>query len=475
LVDFHKAILFEYKITSSSTLQVLKTREVFFFSDFPKNLHFCGLKSDFMPKNFVEELRRRGMLQDIMPETEETLLKEVTAGYVGFDPTADSLHIGSLVPIMLLVHFQRCGHKPIALVGGATGMIGDPSGKSKERNLLSTEQLDANVAGIRAQLAKFLDFETQENPAELVNNYDWMQNFDFLTFLREVGKYITISYMMAKDSVKNRLETGISFTEFSYQLLQGYDFYHLYKEKGCRLQMGGSDQWGNITTGTELIRRKAGGEAFALTCPLMARADGTKFGKSEGGQNIWLDPKRTSPYKFYQFWLNVPDADLPKLIRFFTLFTQEEIESMEAQHATNPNALKRILAEDITCRVHSEEDLQNAVKASALLFGKSTLDDFEFTAEETLQEVFEGVPTRTFSLDSFAEMATTVDLVAEVMAVSKSETRKLIKGGGISINKQKITEAEGNAKPDFHFLKGKYLLLQKGKNYFLVETPHRFS
>lgn len=422
-----------------------------------------------MPKNFVEELRWRGMLQDIMPETEETLLKEVTAGYVGFDPTADSLHIGSLVPIMLLVHFQRCGHKPIALVGGATGMIGDPSGKSKERNLLSTEQLDANVAGIRAQLAKFLDFETQENPAELVNNYDWMQNFDFLTFLREVGKYITISYMMAKDSVKNRLETGISFTEFSYQLLQGYDFYHLYKEKACRLQMGGSDQWGNITTGTELIRRKAGGEAFALTCPLMARADGTKFGKSEGGQNIWLDPKRTSPYKFYQFWLNVPDADLPKLIRFFTLFTQEEIESMEAQHATNPNALKRILAEDITRRVHSEEDLQNAVKASALLFGKSTLDDFEFTSEETLQEVFEGVPTRTFSQDSFAEMATTVDLVAEVMAVSKSETRKLIKGGGISINKQKITEAEGNAKPDFHFLKGKYLLLQKGKNYFLVE------
>jgi tyrosyl-tRNA synthetase len=422
-----------------------------------------------MPKNFVEELRWRGMLQDIMPETEETLLKEVTAGYVGFDPTADSLHIGSLVPIMLLVHFQRCGHKPIALVGGATGMIGDPSGKSKERNLLSTEQLDANVAGIRAQLAKFLDFETQENPAELVNNYDWMQNFDFLTFLREVGKYITISYMMAKDSVKNRLETGISFTEFSYQLLQGYDFYHLYREKACRLQMGGSDQWGNITTGTELIRRKAGGEAFALTCPLMARADGTKFGKSEGGQNIWLDPKRTSPYKFYQFWLNVPDADLPKLIRFFTLFTQEEIESMEAQHETNPNALKRILAEDIMRRVHSEEDLQNAVKASALLFGKSTLDDFEFTSEETLQEVFEGVPTRTFSQDSFAEMATTVDLVAEVMAVSKSETRKLIKGGGISINKQKITEAEGNAKPDFHFLKGKYLLLQKGKNYFLVE------
>jgi tyrosyl-tRNA synthetase len=423
-------------------------------------------------KNFVAELRWRGMLQDIMPQTEETLQKESTAGYVGFDPTASSLHIGNLVPIMLLVHFQRAGHKPIALVGGATGMIGDPSGKSKERNLLTMEQLETNVAGVRKQLEKFLDF-SGENAAEVVNNYDWMKDFNFLSFLREVGKYLTVNYMMSKDSVKNRLETGISFTEFSYQLLQGYDFYHLFKEKNCRLQMGGSDQWGNITTGTELIRRKDGGEAFALTCPLLTKADGQKFGKSESG-NVWLDASLTSPYAFYQFWLNVNDADLPRLIRFFTLYSEEEITGWEQEHASNPNALKRILAEDVTRRVHSQEALEDAQKASQLLFGKSTLEDFENTNIETLQEVFQGVPQCHFTADEYESFANTVDLLAEVLEnqsgekLSKSEIRRAIKGNGISINKAKINEAQGNEKPNFAKLKGKYILLQNGKKYHLA-------
>jgi tyrosyl-tRNA synthetase len=368
---------------------------------------------------------------------------------------------------MLLVHFQRCGHKPIALLGGATGMVGDPSGKSKERNLLSTEQLVHNVEGIRAQLSHFLDFDKGANSAELVNNYDWMKEFDFLTFLREVGKFLTVNYMLAKDSVKNRMETGISFTEFTYQLLQGYDFYYLFKTRNCKLQMGGSDQWGNITTGTELIRRKDGGDAFALTCPLLTKSDGSKFGKSEGG-NIWLDPKKTSPYKFYQFWLNVSDADLPRLLRFFTLFEKEQIEEMESTNATNPNALKKILAEDITRRVHGEEALEKSIKASGLLFGKSTLDDFEFMEDSILQEVFEGVPKHYLSNTAYGELSNSVDLVAEVMQLSKSETRKLIKGNGIQINKQKISEADGNSKPNFTFLKNKYLLLQKGKNYYLL-------
>lgn len=417
-------------------------------------------------KNFVEELRWRGMLQDIMPQTEETLLKDATAGYVGFDPTASSLHIGNLVPIMLLVHFQRAGHKPIALVGGATGMIGDPSGKSKERNLLTMEQLEINVAGVRNQLEKFLDF-TGENAAQVVNNYDWMKDFNFLGFLREVGKFLTVNYMMSKDSVKNRLETGISFTEFSYQLLQGYDFYHLYKEKNCRLQMGGSDQWGNITTGTELIRRKDGGEAYALTCPLLTKADGQKFGKSESG-NVWLSPELTSPYSFYQFWLNVNDADLPRLLRFFTLYSKEEIEGFEAENATNPNALKRILAEDITRRVHSQDALEDAQRASQLLFGKSTLEDFENTDLPVLREVFEGVPQRNFTSDEYESFANSVDLLAEVMQTSKGDIRRAIKGNGISINKTKINEAQGNEKPNFTKLKGKFVLLQNGKKYHLA-------
>ena len=416
--------------------------------------------------NFISELRWRGMLQDIMPQTEETLLKEPTAGYVGFDPTAASLHIGNLVPIMLLVHFQRAGHKPIALVGGATGMIGDPSGKSKERNLLSTEQLNINVAGVRKQLEKFLDF-SGENAAQVVNNYDWMKDFNFLGFLRDVGKHLTVNYMMSKDSVKNRLETGISFTEFSYQLLQGYDFYHLYKEKNCRLQMGGSDQWGNITTGSELIRRKDGGEAFALTCPLLTKSDGAKFGKSEEG-NVWLDPALTSPYTFYQFWLNVNDADLPRLLRFFTLFSEEEIKGFEAEHATNPNALKRILAEDVTKRVHSQEAFEDAQKASQLLFGKSTIEDFEATDSATLQEVFAGVPQRNFSQSDYDNIPTTVDLLAEVLQTSKGDIKKAIKNNGISINKQKINEAQGQEKPAYTLLKGKYILLQNGKKYHIA-------
>ncbi|TAE17633.1 MAG: tyrosine--tRNA ligase, partial [Bacteroidetes bacterium] len=377
-----------------------------------------------------------------------------------------SLHIGNLVPIMLLVHFQRAGHKPIALVGGATGMIGDPSGKSKERNLLTMEQLETNVAGVRNQLEKFLDF-TGENAAQVVNNYDWMKDFNFLGFLREVGKFLTVNYMMSKDSVKNRLETGISFTEFSYQLLQGYDFYHLYKEKNCRLQMGGSDQWGNITTGTELIRRKDGGEAFALTCPLLTKADGQKFGKSESG-NVWLSPELTSPYAFYQFWLNVNDADLPRLLRFFTLYSKEEIEGFEAENATNPNALKRILAEDITRRVHSQDALEDAQRASQLLFGKSTLDDFENTDLAVLREVFEGVPQRNFTADEYEGFANSVDLLAEVMQTSKGDIRRAIKGNGISINKTKINEAQGNEKPNFTKLKDKYVLLQNGKKYYLA-------
>src|SRR5688500_10794102 len=346
-----------------------------------------------MPQNFVEELRWRGMLQDIMPGTEELLSKEVVTGYVGFDPTADSLHCGSLVPIMLLVHLQRAGHRPIALVGGATGMVGDPSGKSDERNLLDEATLAKNIAGVRAQLEKFLDFKAKDNPAILANNYDWMKNFSFLHFIRDVGKHITVNYMAAKDSVKKRMETGISFTEFSYQLLQGYDFLHLYNETGCKLQMGGSDQWGNITTGTELIRRIAGGEAFAFTCPLMTKADGTKFGKTETG-TVWLDPEKTSPYAFYQFWLNATDADAPKYIRTFTLLSKEEIEAIEAEHNAAPHlrALQRRLAEEVTLTVHGREALDTALAATNILFGKSTSEDLKKLNEKQFLEIFEGVP-----------------------------------------------------------------------------------
>ncbi len=423
-----------------------------------------------MLKNYVAELRWRGMLQDAMPNTEKKLLQEMTTGYVGFDPTADSLHIGNLVPIMLLLHFQRAGHKPIALVGGATGMIGDPSGKSSERNLLSEEQLQKNVAGVRKQLEKFLDFEKGENAAELVNNYDWYKDVSLLDFLRKIGKHLTVNYMMSKDSVKNRMgegSEGISFTEFSYQLFQGYDFCHLYKTKNCKIQMGGSDQWGNITTGSELVRRMEGGSVLALTCPLLTKGDGSKFGKSEEG-NVWLDPERTSPYKFYQFWLNVNDQEVPKLLKFFTLFEQKEIEDLETQMQTNPNAVKRILAEDITRRVHSEEALQNAIKASQLLFGKSTLDDLENTEEATLKEVLEDVPQKIYSTSEYDSFTSNTDMLAEVLNMSKGEIRRMIKNNGISINQEKVSAAQGDEKPSAQLIKNKYLLIKKGKSYALV-------
>jgi len=426
--------------------------------------------------NLVEELSWRGMIQDIMPETEAQLQKEMTTGYIGFDPTAPSLHIGNLVPIMLLMHLQRAGHKPIALVGGATGMIGDPSGKSQERNLLSIETLRENQEGIKKQLEKFLDFNAKENAAEVVNNFDWFKEMNFLDFLRDTGKHLTISYMMAKDSVKNRMETGISFTEFSYQLLQGYDFYHLYQTKNCRLQMGGSDQWGNITSGTELIRRKASGEAFAMTCPLLTKTDGSKFGKSEEG-NVWLSTEKTSPYKFYQFWIgkDIKDADLPKLLRFFTFFSKEEIENMEKEYATNPNALKRILAEDITKRVHSEEDLKKAQEASALLFGKNTsLEKFENTEENILKEVFETIDNVSFTKPELEQFGNAVDLLGNVLKdkkgnfMSKGEIRRMIKNNGISISQEKLNKDKSEQKVDFPLIKNQYLLIKKGKKYTVL-------
>ncbi|GAB4403057.1 MAG: tyrosine--tRNA ligase [Microscillaceae bacterium] len=422
-----------------------------------------------MPQNFVAELRWRGMVQDLMPETEAYLLAHITPGYVGFDPTADSLHIGNLVPIMLLTHFQRAGHKPIALIGGATGMIGDPSGKSKERNLLSEETLRHNVAAIRRQLEKFLVFDQSPTGAELVNNYDWYQDFKLLDFLRQVGKHLTVNYMMAKDSVKNRMgegSEGISFTEFSYQLFQGYDFYYLYQQHACRLQMGGSDQWGNITTGTELIRRMAGGSAFALTCPLLTKSNGEKFGKSEAG-NVWLDAAKTSPYKFYQFWLNVSDEDLPRLLRFFTLLDQDQIAELEARQ--NPVEVKKILAQDITARVHSAEAAQKAASASNLLFGKASLEDFEATDEATLAEVFEGVPQKVYSRAQYEEIGSTIDLLAETTESSKGEIRRMIKNNGISINQQKLSPEQAEKAPDFTLLKAQYLLAKKGKQFFLVK------
>ncbi len=424
-------------------------------------------------KNLIDELRWRGLLHDAMPNTEAQLSKEITTGYIGFDPTAKSLHIGNFVQIMLLKHLQLAGHKPIALVGGATGMIGDPSGKSSERQFLSEEKLQENITGVKAQLAKFLDFDCGENSAELLNNYDWFKDFNLMQFLRDVGKHITVNYMMSKDSVKNRMETGISFTEFSYQLFQGYDFYWLYKNKNCKLQMGGSDQWGNMTTGTELIRRKDSGEAFVITSPLLTKADGTKFGKSESG-NVWLDAEMTSPYKFYQFWLNIDDKDIPKLLRALTLFSQVEIEEMETANANNPNVLKRILAEDLTRRVHNETALENAQKASNLLFGKATLEDFkndfENTDDNTLAEVFDGIPQLNVTQEQFAAMINTIELVATTMNISKGDAKKAIQNNGISVNKQKITVEQGSTKPDFKFLKDKYLLLQNGKKYFLVSV-----
>lgn len=420
--------------------------------------------------DFIEELRWRGMLHDIMPGTEEQLKKESTAGYIGFDPTADSLHIGHLVQIMTLVHFQRCGHKPVALVGGATGMVGDPSGKSAERNLLSEEVLNYNVACVRTQLEKFLDF-TGSSGAEMVNNYDWFKDFKFLDFIRDVGKHITVSYMMAKDSVKKRLESdaGISFTEFTYQLVQGYDFYWLNQHKNCKLQMGGSDQWGNIVTGTELIRRKANGDAFALTTKLITKADGTKFGKTEGG-SVWLDPKKTSPYKFYQYWLNVSDADAPNFIRIFSLKEKEEIESIEAEHNAAPQLrkLQKALAEDITARVHGSVNLKRAQETTDILFGNS-FEAFKTLAEQEIEDVFDESITFKLPKESLNEGIDPVSLLGEKTSIysSKGEARKAIQGNGVSMNKEKIT-LESKITPAL-LLHGKYLLAQKGKkNYYLI-------
>lgn len=423
-------------------------------------------------KNFVEELRWRGMVHDIMPGTEEQLNKEITAGYIGFDPTADSLHIGNLVQIMTLVHFQQCGHKPVALVGGATGMVGDPSGKSDERNLLSEDILRHNEACVKKQLEKFINFNSGTTGAELVNNYEWFKDFRFLDFIRDVGKHLTVNYMMAKDSVQKRLETGLSFTEFTYQLVQGYDFYWLYKNKNCKLQMGGSDQWGNIVTGTEFIRRKANGDAFALTTPLIKKADGSKFGKTEQG-NIWLDAKRTSPYKFYQYWLNASDIDALNFIKIFTLLSKSEIDALAAEHAAAPHLrkLQHALAKDITIRVHSEADLELALKASAILFGSSTTQDLQSLDEDTLLSVMEGVPQSTISRDKWDACASTIDLLSEVtdgaIFPSKGEARKMIQAGGVSINKEKVED--GSKKPAYTLLHNKYLLAQKGKkNYYLI-------
>ena len=423
-----------------------------------------------MKTNFVEELRWRGMIHDMMPGTEEQLNKEMTVAYVGIDPTADSLHIGHLVSIMMLKHLQAAGHKPIALVGGATGMIGDPSFKSAERKLLTTEEIQHNVDGIRKQLSKFLDFDKGENAAELLNNYEWMKDYLFLDFIRDVGKHITVNYMMAKDSVKKRMETGISFTEFSYQLLQGYDFLTLYRTKGCKLQMGGSDQWGNITTGTELIRRMEGGEAFALTCPLITKADGTKFGKTEGG-NVWLDPEKTSPYKFYQFWLNCSDEDSVKYIRIFTMLSKEEIEALEAEHAQAPHLrlLQKALAKELTIRVHSQKDYEQAVAASEILFGKGTTEQLQQLDKGTIASVFEGVPQFTIAKSKVEAGIDVVDLLAVETNVfaSKGEIKRALKENSISINKTKIPEGYNVTANDI--LAGSYIVVQKGKkNYYLI-------
>ena len=431
-----------------------------------------------MNKNFVEELKWRGMLAQIMPGTEELLQKEMVTAYLGTDPTADSLHIGHLCGIMMLRHLQRCGHKPIILVGGATGMIGDPSGKSQERNLLDSETLYHNQECIKKQVANFLDFESNEpNKAEMVNNYDWMKDFTFLDFAREVGKHITVNYMMAKDSVQKRLNgearDGLSFTEFTYQLLQGYDFLYLYQHKGCKLQLGGNDQWGNITTGTELIRRTLGieNEAFALTCPLITKSDGKKFGKTECG-NIWLDRNRTTPYKFYQFWLNVSDDDAAKYIKIFTSLEKEEIDSLIAQHTEAPHLriLQKRLAKEVTCMVHSEEDYNAAVEASTILFGNGTHDALAKLDEKMLLEVFDGVPTFEVSRDELTAGVKAVELFTTNAAVfpSKGEMRKMVQGGGVSLNKVKLAAFDQNITTS-DLLADKYLLVQKGKkNYFLL-------
>lgn len=419
--------------------------------------------------NFIEELRWRGMLHDITPETEDKL-KSPTAGYIGFDPTADSLHVGSLAQIMTLIMFQKAGHKPYVLVGGATGMVGDPSGKSAERNLLSEDVLQHNLESIQKQLSRFLDFNTSANGAEMVNNYDWFKNFSFLEFIRDAGKHITVNYMMAKDSVKKRLEgdTGMSFTEFSYQLIQGYDFYHLWKHKNCVLQMGGSDQWGNIVTGTELIRRKEGGTAYALTTQLIKKSDGSKFGKSEGG-NIWLDADKTSPYQFYQFWLNTSDEDAESYIKIFTLKTQQEIDSLITEHQQAPHLrlLQKELAKDITIRVHSEQALELALKTSDFLFGNGTLEFLNTLSHNEVLSVFEGLPTYQLSK---SDTIGVMELLAEKTTIfpSKSEAKKMILGGGVAINRQKISDGEMNIN-QISLLNNRYLVIQRGKkNYYLV-------
>ena len=418
--------------------------------------------------NFIEELKWRGMIHDIMPGTEDQFEKEMTSAYIGFDPTADSLHIGSLVQIMILVHLQRCGHKPFALLGGATGMVGDPSGKSKERNLLDEKTLNHNLTSVQKQLEQFLDFDCEENSAEVVNNYDWFKEFNFLDFIRDVGKHMSVNYMMAKDSVKSRLESGMSFTEFSYQLVQGYDFYWLWKNKNCKVQLGGSDQWGNIVTGTELVRRKGEGKAFAVTTPLIKKADGGKFGKTENG-NVWLDKTKTSPYKFYQFWLNSTDDDSKNYIKIFTLKSQQEIEKLIAEHDETPHLriLQKAIAEEVTTRVHSKEDLEMAIKASNILFGKSTAEDLKSLDEDTFLSVFEGVPQ--FEISKADLGLGILDIVAEKTQIfaSKGEARRMIKSNAVSINKEKITEDIQVSENDL--LNRKYILSTKRKEKLLFD------
>lgn len=429
--------------------------------------YFCRY---FLGMNFIEELRWRGMLQDIMPGTEELLNKEMVSGYVGFDPTADSLHMGNMVSVLLLARLQKAGHKPYALVGGATGMIGDPSGKSQERNLLDEDLLQHNVECIKKQLSRFLDFENGENKAVLVNNYDWIKDFTLLSFLRDVGKHLTVNYMLSKDSVQKRLETGLSFTEFSYQLIQGYDFYHLYKNHGIKLQMGGSDQWGNIVSGTELIRRMAGGEAFAATAPLLTKADGTKFGKSEQG-NIWIDANKTSPYKFYQFWLNVGDEEAVKLIKVFTFLPKEEIDALTAAHLEAPHLriLQKRLAEEVTVWIHSKEALQKAQAASDILFGKGTAEGLKALSESEILDIFEGVPQFKVNKADIENGVNALQLVAELTQIfpSKGEARRMFQNNGVLVNKTQVGDAEiinANA-----LLNGKFILVQKGKkSYNLV-------
>lgn len=424
--------------------------------------------------NFIEELRWRGMIHSMMPGTEEQLSREMTAAYIGYDPTSDSLHIGNLASIMMLVHLQRAGHKPIVLIGGATGMVGDPSGKSEERNLLDEPVLRYNQECIKKQLEKFLDFNCGANSVEFVNNWDWTKDFSFLQFLREVGKYITVNYMIAKDSVKNRMESGsgISFTEFTYQLVQGYDFLWLFENRNCKMQMGGSDQWGNILTGTELIRRKLGGDAYALTCPLITKSDGGKFGKTEVG-NVWLDPERTSPYRFYQFWLNTSDTDAEDYIRKFTLSSKDEVDRLIAEHHEAPHlrVLQKALAKDLTVRVHSDQDYKSAMEASEILFGKGTTETLKNLPEKTFLAVFEGVPQSSVSKSDLVTGVNIIDFLSEKTTIfpSKSEARRSVKEGGVALNKEKV--GDSFIVNDSYLLNDKYILVQKGKkNYFLIKV-----